>query len=97
MGRLYPSLKTELSVFIPVASSMTCDLRINEPRYASLPNIMKAKKKPIEQLLAKDFGVDIKNRIRQLKVEEPPKRKDGIKVASVAELVSKLKNEAKVI
>ena len=58
---------------------------------------MKAKKKPIEQLVAKDMGVDLTNRIEQLKVEEPPKRKAGIKVASVAELVSKLKNEAKVI
>jgi len=76
---------------------VTCDLRLNEPRYASLPNIMKAKKKPIEQLIAKDFGVDISNRINQLKVEEPPMRKSGVKVASVAELVSKLKNEAKVI
>ena len=76
---------------------ITCDLRLNEPRYASLPNIMKAKKKPIELLVAKDLGVDISNRIQQLKVEEPPKRKGGIKVANVAELVSKLKNEAKVI
>ena len=76
---------------------VTCDLRLNEPRYASLPNIMKAKKKPIEQLFAKDLGVDISNRIEQLKVEEPPKRKGGVKVASVAELISKLKNEAKVI
>ena len=58
---------------------------------------MKAKKKTIEQLVAKDLGVDISNRIQQLKVEEPPKRKGGVKVASVAELVSKLKNEAKVI
>ena len=76
---------------------VTCDLRLNEPRYASLPNIMKAKKKPIEQLNAKDLGVDISNRIQQLKVEEPPKRKGGVKVSSVADLVSKLKNEAKVI
>jgi len=84
-----------LEVNIP--SIVTCDLRLNEPRYASLPNIMKAKKKPIEQLVAKDLGVDIANRIQQTKVEEPPKRKGGVKVASVAELVSKLKNEAKVI
>ena len=76
---------------------VTCDLRLNEPRYASLPNIMKAKKKPIEQLIVKDLGVDISNRIEQLKVEEPPKRKGGVKVSSVTELVSKLKNEAKVI
>ena len=76
---------------------ITCDLRLNEPRFASLPNIMKAKKKPIEQLNAKDLGVDIVNRIQQIKAEEPPKRKGGIKVSSVAELVGKLKNEAKVI
>ena len=80
-----------------IPAIVTCDLRLNEPRYASLPNIMKAKKKPIEQLIAKELGVDISNRIQQLKVEEPPKRKGGIKVANVAELVSKLKNEAKVI
>ena len=82
---------------INLPAIITCDLRLNEPRFASLPNIMKAKKKPIEQLIAKDMGVDLNNRIEQLKVEEPPKRKAGIKVASVAELVSKLKNEAKVI
>ena len=76
---------------------ITTDLRLNEPRYASLPNIMKAKKKPIDQMVAKDLGVDIINRVQQLKVEEPPKRKAGIKVANVAELVQKLKNEAKVI
>ncbi len=85
------------TIEINLPAIVTCDLRLNEPRYASLPNIMKAKKKPIEQLIAKDLGVDISNRIQQLKVEEPPKRKGGIKVASVAELVSKLKNEAKVI
>ncbi len=85
------------TIEINLPAVVTCDLRLNEPRYASLPNIMKAKKKPIEQLIAKDFGVDISNRINQLKVEEPPKRKGGVKVASVAELVSKLKNEAKVI
>jgi electron transfer flavoprotein beta subunit len=84
-----------LAINLPAV--VTCDLRLNEPRYASLPNIMKAKKKPIEQLVAKDLGIDISNRIQQLKVEEPPKKKGGIKVASVAELVSKLKNEAKVI
>jgi len=85
------------TVEINLPAIVTCDLRLNEPRYASLPNIMKAKKKPIEQLIAKDLGVDISNRIEQLKVEEPPKRRSGIKVTSVAELVSKLKNEAKVI
>jgi len=82
---------------INLPAVVTCDLRLNEPRFASLPNIMKAKKKPIDQMIAKDLGVDITNRIQQLKVEEPPKRKGGIKVSSVAELVSKLKNEAKVI
>jgi electron transfer flavoprotein beta subunit len=85
------------TVQINLPAIITCDLRLNEPRFASLPNIMKAKKKPIEQLNANDLGVDISNRIQQIKVEEPPKRKGGIKVASVAELVSKLKNEAKVI
>ena len=85
------------TIEINLPAIVTCDLRLNEPRYASLPNIMKAKKKPIEQLIAKDLGVDISNRIQQIKVEEPPKRKGGIKVANVAELVSKLKNEAKVI
>ena len=85
------------TVSLSLPAIVTTDLRLNEPRYASLPNIMKAKKKPIEQLVAKDLGIDISNGIQQLKVEEPPKRKGGIKVASVAELVSKLKNEAKVI
>jgi len=85
------------TIEINLPAIVTCDLRLNEPRYASLPNIMKAKKKPMEQLIAKDLGVDISNRIQQLKVEEPPKRKGGVKVANVAELVSKLKNEAKVI
>jgi electron transfer flavoprotein beta subunit len=82
---------------INIPAVVTCDLRLNEPRYASLPNIMKAKKKAIEQIIVKDLGVDIAQRIQQLKVEEPPKRKGGTKVNSVAELVSKLKNEAKVI
>ena len=85
------------TVEINVPAIVTCDLRLNEPRYASLPNIMKAKKKPIEQLNALDLGVDTSSRIEQIKVEEPPKRKTGIKVSSVAELVQKLKNEAKVI
>ena len=78
-------------------SIITCDLRLNEPRYASLPNIMKAKKKPIEDLTKEDLGVDITPRIKQLKVEEPPKREKGVMVKDVAELVQKLKNEAKVI
>ena len=80
-----------------IPSIVTCDLRLNEPRYASLPNIMKAKKKPLEQINASDLGIDTTPRIEQIKVEEPPKRKAGIKVASVEELVQKLKNEAKVI
>ena len=76
---------------------ITCDLRLNEPRYASLPNIMKAKKKPIEELRNEDLGVDISPRIKQLKVEKPPKREKGMMVKDVAELVQKLKHEAKVI
>ena len=85
------------TISVNVPAIVTCDLRLNEPRYASLPNIMKAKKKPLEQLSATDLGIDTKPRIEQIKVEEPPKRKAGIKVGSVAELVQKLKNEAKVI
>ena len=85
------------TVEVNIPAVVTCDLRLNEPRYASLPNIMKAKKKPIEQINASDLGVDTTPRVQQIKVEEPPKRKAGIKVASVAELVQKLKNEAKVI
>ena len=85
------------TIEINTPAIVTCDLRLNEPRYASLPNIMKAKKKPIEQMNASDLGVDVAPKIQQIKVEEPPKRKAGIKVSSVAELVQKLKNEAKVI
>ncbi len=85
------------TIEIGVPAIVTCDLRLNEPRYASLPNIMKAKKKPIEEIVATDLGVDVSPRLEQIKVEEPPKRKAGIKVANVAELVQKLKNEAKVI
>ena len=85
------------TIEVNLPAVVTCDLRLNEPRYASLPNIMKAKKKPIEQMNALDLGVDTTPRVQQIKVEEPPKRKSGIKVASVAELVNKLKNEAKVI
>jgi electron transfer flavoprotein beta subunit len=85
------------TIEINLPAVVTCDLRLNEPRYASLPNIMKAKKKSIEQIIAKDLGVDMAHRLQQLKVVEPPKRKSGIKVTSVAELVDKLKNEAKVI
>ena len=76
---------------------MTTDLRLNEPRYASLPNIMKAKKKPIDTVTATDLGVDVASRLVTLKVAEPAKRSAGIKVADVAALVDKLKNEAKVI
>ncbi len=76
---------------------VTVDLRLNEPRYASLPNIMKAKKKPIETLKPDDLGVDAAPRVTTLKVVEPPPRPAGVKVADVAELIDKLKNEAKVI
>jgi len=82
---------------INLPSIITCDLRLNEPRYASLPNIMKAKKKPIEEFNKEDLGIDISPRLKQLKVEEPPKREKGIMVKDVAELVHKLKHEAKVI
>jgi len=85
------------TIEVNLPAIVTCDLRLNEPRYASLPNIMKAKKKSLEILTATDLGVDITSRVQQIKVEEPPKRKAGIKVASVAELVNKLRNEAKVI
>ena len=85
------------TIEVNLPAIVTCDLRLNEPRYASLPNIMKSKKKPLEILTAADLGIDTTPRVQQIKVEEPPKRKSGIKVASVAELVSKLKNEAKVI
>jgi electron transfer flavoprotein beta subunit len=76
---------------------ITVDLRLNEPRYASLPNIMKAKKKPLDQISLDDLGVDASQRLKVVKVEEPPARKAGITVGSVAELVEKLKTEAKVI
>jgi electron transfer flavoprotein beta subunit len=76
---------------------VTTDLRLNEPRYASLPNIMKAKKKPIEEKTPADVGVDIAPRLEILKTVDPPGRKAGVKVASVAELVAKLKNEAGVL
>ncbi|MDB0072373.1 electron transfer flavoprotein subunit beta/FixA family protein [Candidatus Pelagibacter sp.] len=85
------------TIEVNLPAIVTCDLRLNEPRYASLPNIMKSKKKPLEILTAADLGIDTTPRVQQIKVEEPPKRKAGIKVASVAELVNKLKNEAKVI
>ena len=84
-----------LSMSLPAI--VTTDLRLNEPRYATLPNIMKAKKKPLETVTPADLGVDVAPRLKTLKVEEPPKRSAGVKVADVAELVAKLKNEAKVI
>ena len=76
---------------------ITTDLRLNEPRYASLPNIMKAKKKPIDQKSPSDYGVDTAPRVKVLKVIEPPKRQAGIKVENIGELVEKLKNEAGVL
>ena len=82
---------------IKIPAIVSVDLRLNEPRYASLPNIMKAKKKPLDSLNVDDLGVDIKPRLTVVKVEEPAAREAGIKVADVKELVEKLKNEAKVI
>lgn len=84
-------------VEIDLPAIVTADLRLNEPRYASLPNIMKAKKKPIETVPADTLGVDMTPRLKTLRVEEPPARKGGQKVPSVAELVVKLKDEAGVI
>ena len=81
----------------PLPVVATCDLRLNEPRYASLPNIMKAKKKPIDTFDSEELGVDVTPRMKQLKVIEPPKREKGILVKDVAEFVQKLKHEAKVI
>jgi len=85
------------TVKIALPAVVTTDLRLNEPRYVTLPNIMKAKKKPLEVLKPSDLGVDVAPRIKTLKVSEPPKRSAGIKVPDVATLVNKLKNEAKVI
>ena len=85
------------TVELTLPAVVTTDLRLNEPRYASLPNIMKAKKKPLETLSPADLGVEVAPRLKTLKVAEPPKRQAGIKVGSVAELVDKLKNEARVI
>jgi electron transfer flavoprotein beta subunit len=85
------------TVSLALPALITTDLRLNEPRYASLPNIMKARKKPIETVTPADLGVDAKPRLITVKVEEPAKRKSGVKVKSVAELVDKLRNEAKVI
>ncbi|MFO1152612.1 MAG: electron transfer flavoprotein subunit beta/FixA family protein [Rhodospirillales bacterium] len=85
------------TVALKMPAVVTVDLRLNTPRYASLPNIMKAKKKPIETVKAADLGVDTAPRLKTLKVEEPPKRQAGVMVKSVAELVDKLRNEAKVL
>lgn len=85
------------TIEITTPAVISTDLRLNEPRYASLPNIMKAKKKPIDEMSPDDLGVDTTPRLATLKVEEPPKREAGVIVESVAELVDKLKNEAKVI
>ena len=84
-----------LSITLPAI--ITTDLRLNEPRYVTLPNIMKAKKKPLDVVKPEDLGVDVKPRLKTIKVAEPAGRKAGIKVADVAALVDKLKNEAKVI
>ena len=84
-----------IKVKLPVV--VTTDLRLNEPRYASLPNIMKAKKKPIDKMSPADLGVDMTPRLKTLSVVEPSKREGGVKVESVEELVEKLRNEAKVI
>ena len=84
-------------VEVKMPAIVTTDLRLNQPRYASLPNIMKAKKKPLDEKAPGDFGVDVKARLKVLKTEEPGGRKAGVKVGSVAELVDKLKNEAGVL
>lgn len=85
------------TVSMPLPAIITTDLRLNEPRYAALPNIMKAKSKPMETVTIESFGVDVAPRLKLLGLAEPPKRSGGVKVASVDELVSKLKNEAKVL
>jgi electron transfer flavoprotein beta subunit len=85
------------TVEVTLPAVVTTDLRLNEPRYVTLPNIMKAKKKPLETVKPADLGVDVAPRLKTLKVSEPPKRGAGVKVPDVATLVEKLKNEAKVI
>ncbi len=85
------------TVSLKLPAIVTTDLRLNEPRYASLPNIMKAKKKPIEEKTPADYGVDVSPRLKVVKTAEPPGRKAGVKVKSVAELVAKLHDEAGVI
>jgi len=84
-----------LGVTLPAV--ITTDLRLNEPRYVTLPNIMKAKKKTIDTFKPEDLGVDVAPRLKTLSVQEPAKRSAGVKVADVAALVDKLKNEAKVL
>jgi electron transfer flavoprotein beta subunit len=85
------------TVSVSLPAVVTTDLRLNEPRYVTLPNIMKAKKKPLDTVKPADLGVDVTPRLKTLKVSEPPKRGAGVKVPDVAALVDKLKNEAKVI
>ncbi|HEX9570458.1 MAG TPA: electron transfer flavoprotein subunit beta/FixA family protein, partial [Rhodospirillales bacterium] len=85
------------TVKLKLPAVATTDLRLNQPRYASLPNIMKAKKKPLDETTAADLGVDTAPRLTVVKVSEPPARRAGVKVASVAELVDKLRNEAGVL
>jgi electron transfer flavoprotein beta subunit len=85
------------TVSISLPAVITTDLRLNEPRYVTLPNIMKAKKKQLDKLKPEDLGVDIAPRLKTIRVEEPPKRTAGIKVPDVASLIDKLKNEAKVL
>src|ERR671938_195216 len=85
------------TVALKLPAIVTTDLRLNEPRYASLPNIMKAKKKPLDETSPEALGVDVAPRLKVLKVSEPPKRQAGAKVGSVAELVAKLRNEAGVL
>jgi electron transfer flavoprotein beta subunit len=85
------------TIEVSLPAVITADLRLNEPRYATLPNIMKAKKKPMEIVKPADLGVDVAPRLATVTVVEPPKRSAGIKVADIAQLIDKLKNEAKVI
>jgi electron transfer flavoprotein beta subunit len=85
------------TVALTLPAVVTTDLRLNEPRYASLPNIMKAKRKPLDVLVAADLGIDVASRLTTVSVEPPASREAGVKVETVADLVDKLKNEAKVI
>ena len=85
------------TIEINVPAIVTCDLRLNEPRYASLPNIMKAKRKPLEEMDLESLGVAVEAKVNTIKVQSPPERQEGVKVETVDQLVDKLKNEAKVI